>query len=177
MFAPAVKGRSLLLLLLLLLIPAAVLAHGGGTPQLINEPAGPYWVSIWTTPDPARVGAFHLTLGISEAGDGREAGPPVLGAEVRVRLEPAAAVEGRPVSTVATNEQATNKLFYEADLMIPAEGAWNVRVDVEGQDGAGSVAFPLTVEPAQSTNWSLLGIGGVGLVAALFAFFSWRRST
>jgi hypothetical protein len=164
-----------LLLILLLALPAALLAHGGGTPQLVNEPAGPYWISVWTTPDPARVGEFHLTLGISEPGEGREAGPPVLGADVQVSLEPGAGTAADVVTTTATNEQSTNKLFYEADVSIPVEGSWQVAIAVDSPAGQGSASFPLEVEPRQSTNWLLLGGGGVVLVVVLFALFSWRR--
>lgn len=169
------RNRILLLLLLLLAVPPVVLAHGGGTPRLINEPAGPYWISVWSTPDPARVGELHLTLGISEPGEGREAGLPVLGADVRVRLEPGSGVEAAPLTTLATNENSTNKLFYEADLELSAAGAWQVHILVDGPDGQGTATFPLEVSAAQSTNWVLLGGGGVVLVVVLFALFSWRR--
>ena len=158
-------------------MPAITLAHGGGTPQLVNEPAGPYWLSVWTTPDPARVGEFHLTLGLSEPGEGREAGAPVLGANMQVRLEPATATTGSPVTAMATNENSTNKLFYEADVTIPAEGTWQVQIQVDGPAGVGAASFPLEVGPPQTTNWLLLGGGGVLLVAALFAFLSLRRKT
>lgn len=169
------RNRILLLLLLLLALPAAVLAHGGGTPQLVNEPAGSYWISAWSTPDPARVGQLHLTLAISEPGEGREAGLPVLGADVGIRLEPGADVEATTVTASATNANSTNKLFYEADLELPAEGAWQVQILVEGPDGPASASFPLEVVAPESTNWALLGGGGVALVIVLFALFSWRQ--
>jgi LPXTG-motif cell wall-anchored protein len=79
------------------------------------------------------------------------------------------------LTVAATNENSTNKLFYEADAIIPAQGAWLVQIQIDGPAGEGTAAFPLEVEPAQTTNWFLLGGGGVVLVAALFAFFSWRR--
>lgn len=169
--------RALLLLLLLLALPAVVLAHGGGTPQLVNQPVGPYWLSAWTSPDPPRVGQLHLTFGLAEPGEGREAGAPVLGATVRLRLQPAAAVAASPITTLATNENAANRLFYEADVTVPAAGAWQVRIQVEGPDGQGTASFPLQVQPLQTTNWLLLGGGGVLLVVALFALFTWRRQT
>lgn len=152
------------------------LAHGGGTPQLVNEPTGPYWISVWSTPEPARVGEFHLTLALAEPGEEREAGDPVLGADVRVRLEPVGAAALSPLTATATNENSSNRLFYEADVTIPEPGAWLVRVEVDGPAGAGVASFPLQVEPAQSTNWLLLGGSGVVLITVLFAFLSWHRN-
>ena len=76
-----------LLFLLFLSFVSPVEGHGGGTPRLVNEPDGPYWLSVWTSPDPARAEEpLHVTVGVTEPGSGREAGPPVLGAEVSVTL-------------------------------------------------------------------------------------------
>ena len=80
----------MVLLGLALAAPAGVVwAHGGGVPRLTNVEAGPYWVSVWTQPDPLRVGGAHFTIAVSEpaaATDGRqEAGPPILDAKVQVQ--------------------------------------------------------------------------------------------
>ena len=66
-------------------------AHGGGVPQLINAGAGPYWISVWTQPEPLRVGESHFTVAVaeqlnSETTDG-ELGPPVLAATVELQFE------------------------------------------------------------------------------------------
>jgi hypothetical protein len=151
-----------------------VAAHGGGTPQLVNEPAGPYWISVWSAPEPVRVGALHLTVSVAEPGDGREAGAPILGAQVAVTATPAAG-DAAVLSAQATNAQATNRLFYEADLEVPATGAWNVQIDVSSPRGEGQVAFAVDVVAGRATNWPLIGGAGLVAVALIFALRAVRR--
>lgn len=164
-----------LLLLLALLLPLVSLveAHGGGTPRLVNEPAGAYWLSVWTTPDPARAGEpLHLTVGVTEPGSGREAGAPVLDADVRVALSPAEGT-GAPISAVAGD--GVNRLLYEADVTLPGAGLWAVQVDVDGPEGSARASFELEVAEPGGPNWLLWGGGGVLLLAALFVVAGRRR--
>lgn len=163
------------LLLLALLFPlfSRVEAHGGGAPQLVNEPAGPYWLSVWTSPDPARAREpLHLTIGVTEPGSGREAGAPVLGADVRISLS-AAEGAGMPVSATAAG--GANKLLYEADVNLPEVGLWTVQVDVDGRAGQSRVSFDLEVAEAGGASWLLWGGGGVLLIAVLFVLAGRRR--
>lgn len=159
------------------LVPAQLaLAHGGGTAQLTNEDIGPYWVSVWTSPDPVREGQLHMTVSVAEpgAGDDRQAGVPVLGATVDLLLIPSSA-GADAISARATNEQSTNKLYYEADVHIPAAGIWLVQLEVQGVEGEGQAQFELAVGPAQ--NSSMLLPGGVALlvIAAFFFYYASRR--
>ena len=162
------SGRAgvLLLLLLATLAGSPARAHGDGTPQLVNAAAGPYWMSVWTSPEPARVGPVHFTVSVAEPGEGRQAGPPVLGAAVRLTLSGPRQEDA--LKAVASNEQSANRLLYETDVVVPREGRWAVMIDVAGPDGSGQVRFDLRVESSQGINWFL--IGGVGLVAVAALF-------
>jgi hypothetical protein len=161
------------LALILLFAPRPIQAHGGGTPRLINAEAGPYWVSVWTDPDPIRVGEFHVTVAISEApepGAGtREAGDLVLDATVLVRADPVGQ-GGETLAAAATRDNAVNKLFYEADLRLPAEGQWRVDIQVDGATGTGNASFDIEASspPAFNTPFSLGWPlwAGLGLVLA-----------
>jgi len=151
-------------------------AHGGGTPQLTNAIAGPYWVSVWTQPNPLQVGVVHFTVAVSEAPVSGavqgEAGPPVLGATVELRLES----ENSPSPTLvvqATHESAVNKLFYEADLELSAADYWHVTVMAEGPAGSGSADFDIEVIPARSNRLWLVGGFGVILLLAGWAVQRW----
>ena len=160
--------------------PAA--AHGGGTPQLTNAEAGPYRVSAWTQPNPIRAGQLHVTVAVSTApgpdADQGQAGDVVLYATVQVRLEPM----GRPGEAVvapATRENAVNKLFYEADVELPADGLWQATVEVAGPDGRGSTAFEIEALPASTASglgalpWPV--IAGLGLAVLLAGSIVWAR--
>lgn len=167
-YAFLTRGAPVLFVLFLLLVAGApaALAHGGGTPQLENAAAGPYVVSAWASPHPPRVGAYHVTVSVARPGDGGAAGEPVLGADVTVRLTPRAA--GETLTAQASNEAADNKLFYEADVELPAPGVYDVQVTVEGPDGRGEAGFAIEVQEGGGVNWGLVGAAGVGIVAVLF---------
>jgi hypothetical protein len=155
----------------------AAWAHGGGVPQLINVDAGPYWVSVWTQPDPLRVGQAHITVAVSEpsnlGGSAREAGPPVLDARVQVEFKPIDH-SGEMLVTQATHEEAVNKLFYEADLDLVETGRWQVTVAVAGADGSGSASFDTDVVEASSSNQTCIGGVGVIVVAAVWVAQKYR---
>lgn len=155
-------------------------AHGGGVQQLTNAEAGPYRVSVWTQPDPLRVGEAHFTVAVLEApapGVSQNlGGPPVLGAIVELRFEPENSVDS-PLVVLATHEAAVNKLFYEADLELPAEGRWPVTVVVEGPAGSGSANFDIEVVSVDSNRPWLLG--GFGVILLLVGWivqrWFWKR--
>lgn len=150
--------RAALVFCTLLLFVLPVLAHGGGTPQLTNEPVGPYLLSTWTAPNPPVAGEqLHLTLSLA----GAESGAPVTGASVTVTAHQHDADE-TTLTASATHEGALTPEFYEADLELPRAGDWQLEVSVDGVDGSGQASFTLTVE-ADATNWLLIAV--IGLVS------------
>ena len=173
-----------LLALALVLIAASLLplpagAHGGGDARLVNESAGPYLVTVWIDPTEPQVGELHITVAVSESSAGGEgvAGLPVLGADVLVQLSPVSA-DADPIEAVASHEQATNRLYYEADLELPAPGEWLVLVHVDGPLGAGGADFPIDVAAAPGIDWLtlLLGVAGVLVIGvALLQLFRSRQ--
>ncbi len=167
---------SVAFVLALSLSTSTARAHGGGTAQLTNEDIGPYWISVWTSPEPVREGTLHVTVSVAEPGEEgeRQAGPPVLDATVDLLLIPP---EGTmdAVSAEATTEQSANKLFYEADMQLPAAGEWRAQIDVQGEEGSGQAAFDLAVQPAQNSSLLLPGGAVLLVIAAFFFFYSARR--
>lgn len=159
---------------LLLILPLTVgyatgvaRAHGGGVPQLANAEAGPHLISVWTQPDPIRVGTAHFTVAVSEppvsgAATVEEAGAPVLGATVELRLKPVSG-NGETLVALATHKAAVNKLLYEVDVDLPSAGRWQVVVYVEGPAGSGNTSFEAEVLPPSTFQWWTL-LGGLGLV-------------
>lgn len=141
-----------------------VLAHGGGKPQLTNEPVGSYLLSVWTNPDPAVVGGVHVTAALAEASTGAAVTDPVVHITA-VPVRAAGAGAGAPIAAEATHANAAIPIFYEADMELPAPGDWRFTVAVDGAEGTGTAVFTLSVRPA-GPNWLVLGLLGVGVVLA-----------
>lgn len=170
LMARDVVRSALAAFLAALALVGPVLAHGGGIPQLVDVPAGPYQVFAWTNPDPVRVGTMHVTVALVEPSNDAA----VLGADVQVLVEPLnAGPEAQPVLVQATHEKAAIKTYYETDLSIPATGLWRTTITFDNAGNSGSAAFEIEVEPRSTTNWLL--IGGGALVLAGLGWFLWPR--
>jgi surfeit locus 1 family protein len=149
----------------------AAQAHGGGVLQIGGAVAGPYQLTIWTSPSAVRAGSpLHVTVGVAGAD-----GAPVLDAAVLVEL--VASQEEVVATAPATTAQSVNKLFYEADLIAPEEGSYDARVLVSGPAGQGEAGFVLAVQPPAVANWLLSGLAGIALLAAVLVYRAWRRQS
>lgn len=104
----------------------------GGTPRLAAASAGPYAVSVWTQPDPPRVGELDTSVAVMHP----NTGAPAPDATVRVSAEPLEST-GKSASTLARRGGGGNLLLHHATLTLPADGRWRVTVQVEGSKAGG----------------------------------------
>lgn len=163
-------GPGLWLLTLLVLLPASsALAHGGGTPQLIQAPAGPYEVYAWTNPTPVRVGTLHITVALTDPVTDK----PVLDVPVEVI---ASTPGGASVSSPATHDQATIKSYYETDLEISTEGPWQVTISFQAPQGPGEVSFGVEVQARSFTNWMIISIAGLIFAVIVWSFWPKKKA-
>lgn len=155
------------LLALLGMIAAPLSAHTDGKLQLSAVPAGPYQLSVWTSPDPATVDELHVALSIVLAEDAS----PVLDAEVTVRLTNQD--DGSTYDAEATTEDSENKFLYEAVLEPKSEGLYEVTILVIGADDSqGGVSFSLEI--VDDSGFSLLWLIPIGLVIVAGGFYAYN---
>lgn len=94
----------------------------GGALQLHRQ-AGPFIVSVFTTPPLPRTGPVDFSVLLQSSA----ALTPVLDAEVEVIARDG---RGVTVSRGAVHEQAQNRLLYAAVLTLPHDGEWSYQVTV-----------------------------------------------
>lgn len=126
----------LLLMLSLFATPDSVALANGGTVQVSNHVSGPYQVSVFTSPSPIRVGIIDVSVLVQRPGSS----DVVQDAVVMVSVE-GVQLGVAPAVYEATHEQATNKLYYAANVHLPSEGRWAMEVVVLGQQGEATVSF------------------------------------
>ena len=175
-FGYAFMGRCLIKAACLLMLAFTwVWAHGGGEPQLTNAVAGPYRVSVWTQPEPMRVGRGHFSVAVSKpavsSAAQNEAGAPVLDATIKLHVTSLVGDRRMPVA-IASRENAVNKLFYEADIELPTAGSWQVTIAVEGAHASGETFFQVEVLPPSSVNW-MVWVGLMPIVMAAVGLSLW----
>lgn len=151
-----------LVAILILITSRPAYAHTEGKMQLSAEPAGPYKMTVFSSPDPAVTGEIHIAALIFTAEDAS----PVLDAQVFVEIEP---LEEPDQAIVAMAElgDAENNLLYEAILDVASPGLYQVTVVVQnGEDQGGSASFELDIASSGGFNWPLV-IAAAGVVLVL----------
>lgn len=156
------------LLFLIGLQVGSAAAHTEGKMQLASEAAGPFKITVWTSPEPVNVGELHVAVAVVMAEDAS----PVLDAAVFVEMEPIEG-SGQAITAQATAEDATNKFLREAIVDLTSAGSYLATITVNGADGqTGSASFEFEAVERSGLNWPLIIIGS--MLAALAAVLFWR---
>lgn len=161
-----------LVMILLLTTLKPALAHTEGKMQLSAEPAGPFKMTVFTSPDPAVIGDIHVAASIFTA----ENASPVLDANVTVEFE-SLDDKGSVRESPAVLGDAENKLLFEAILDISTPGLYLVTVSVEDGDGqSGEASFELEVTKDGGFNWLyLIPAIVIGLVVTVWVVYRKNR--
>jgi hypothetical protein len=152
------RGWPLVLALACLVaaLPASALADGG-TVQLSNQPAGSYRFSVFTAPSPIPVGVVDVSLLLQRL----DSDDLVQDARVTVKAEPVGHA-GTARTFPATHANASNKLYYAANVELADEGAWRLTLHADGTLGPAEVEFRVT-----ASRPSFLGTVGAWPLAVL----------
>jgi len=137
------------------------LSANGGTLQLSRAPAGPFDLTVFTSPTPLRVGPADVSVAVERA----DSGDVEPNARVIVLAEPVGR-EGARTAYEASHERATDPSFYAADVSLTSVGRWRFEVLVQNAAAEGSASFEADVPPPStplSPRLTLVGV--VGLLA------------
>ena len=151
---------------------AAAPAQGDGGLVRLSEPAGPFVVSVFTSPTPLRVGPADISVMVQD----RTTSQPILDAEVVITLQPLDQ-GGSVVSASATHALATNKLLYAALLEIPSPGRWHLQVEARHGADVADVSCEVTAAPPASpllSYWPYLVFPPVAI--CLFILHQWLKA-
>jgi hypothetical protein len=153
----------------LLLAPTSAFADGGRL--RIHAQAGPFTVSLFTTPDPLRVGQADFSAAIERRDvDGLEED-----AQVTFVLTPEDG-HGTPIALRATRAAATSRFLDAANFSLPHSGIWRVTVLVQKGADFGQCSTEVDVLPATLISNDLMWeIAIVPLAVLLFILHQWRK--
>lgn len=146
-------------LALLILIQSTALADGG-TVQFRSE-AGPYVITLFTTPTPLTAGPIDISLLLQD----RDGLTPVLDADVSLVLR-SRSTEAE-IQAPANHGEASNKLLYAAQLGSMEAGRWQVAVTVRRNGMRAETGGAIEVMPAPqmgSSYWGYIAFPPVMIV-------------
>jgi hypothetical protein len=153
-------------------VPGITGAHADGGTVQFKKSAGPFSITVFTTPSPLRAGPVDIGLMIQSSDN-----QPLLDcvSEVQLRKEGEASIRSE-----ATHGSAQNKLFYAAQVRIPRSGVWDLEVTVSRGDDSAKVSGAITLaasNPVLLVYWRSLAIPPILIL--LFALNQWlkRRTT
>jgi hypothetical protein len=124
----------------LVLACAAATAHADGGRLQMRQAAGPFVVSLFTTPESPAVGSADLSVMVEEQGSGSI----LLDADVAVTLTSEDA-RVAPVIAHLSHAHATNRLLEDAVVQLPQAGPWHAVIHVSEAGREASVTTLLMV--------------------------------
>ena len=154
-----------------LLLAASILWADGGT-LVLRKQAGPFVISIFSSPETLRVGRNDFSVMVQRADDQSS----LLDATVKVRLTRATTDGISELYAPATHANATNKLLYAAHVDVPSVGVWKLAADVETKQGNAEVVGEVQVKPPQPpllAYWPYFAVAPVLIV--LFVINQWLK--
>ena len=162
------------------LIPGALLAVvvivGGLKPAFADggrlrfrRPAGPFIVTLFTTPDPLTTGRADFSVAVERAG----MRGLVEDVHVDIILTPATG-HGRQIVLHASHASATSKWLQAANFSLPAQGLWQVTVVVRHGREVGRCSGEVHVVRGGARHLTL-DILPVPLVALLLVLHERRK--
>lgn len=143
------------------MLAAVGIAAADGGAIVGHEETAELAVTVFAAPVPLRAGLVDISVLVQSARDE----VAVLDADVEVTLSSGGGVVDR---ARADHGGATNRLFYAAQIEIPAPGAWRLDVAVEHETAEASLQAVLEAAPGLATAsrfwpWLVLPLVVVGV--------------
>jgi hypothetical protein len=139
----------------------------------IHQPAGPFLVTLFTTPDPLLAGPADFSVAVERP----NAQGLVEDAEVTLLLSMPEDPSAPRLIVPATRQAATSRFLQAANVQLPRSGSWLVRVMVSEGAEAGECSTRVEVLPRTAfrsqTLWQILA---VPLFILIYALHRRRRS-
>lgn len=163
-----VKTVNSLLLLGLLFVSYPVQAHGGGDIRLSKVPVGDCEMTVWVAPAGTINirDTLHVTVGLTQDGE--------FALEESIQLVIMAGEE-QVLQTAVSPENASLKLYYEVDFMLPEAQTYTFNIIANGELCVGEASLPVNVEPTSNNQW-LISIPTILFVIAIIVLWQRRSS-
>ncbi|HWZ51272.1 MAG TPA: hypothetical protein VNW54_07395 [Granulicella sp.] len=146
-------------------------AYADGGRLRLHQAAGPFVVTLFTTPDPLRADDADFSVALEQASGGL-----VEDATVRLILTPMDEGERGRMQLAATHQAATSAFMQAADVRLPHAGSWKVTVEVQRGSESGECSTVLDVLPRRSLGGQIFWeIALVPIAMLLFGVHRWVR--
>ncbi len=158
------RHRLSIVLLAWMLLGSLHAARADGGRLQMRAQAGPFTLSLFTTPDTLAAGTVDASVLVQDSASN----DVLMDAAVTLTLTPLQA-DARPLVVRLSHAQATNKLLQAAQMEIPAPGKW--RVDLQVEQGGRRARCTTQIEVApRSSPWGTVWFFALLPLAMLLLF-------
>ena len=165
--------RRYLILVLLLFLAGRAFADGGRL--RFRQNAGPFTVTLFTTPDPLTKGRADFSVAVERAGSTGL----VENAHVTFILTPEQGPnqkQAHPIPLHAPRRQATSRFLQAANFKLPSAGLWSIDVIVQEGHQVGRCSGQFLVRKQDlATDERAWQIAFVPIMVLLFLLHQWRK--
>ena len=151
-----------------------LVASADGLTVSVRQASGPFLVTVFTTPDPMRVGPVDVAVLVQD----RKTGGVILDANVMFAARSLSG-SGRHVLTLGTGYHAINKLLRSARLGIPDPGWWALDIRISRGESEAAVSTKIQVSPAKSrvsVVWPFLLIPPIAVALFVIHQMLWNSN-
>jgi hypothetical protein len=154
------------------LLGCAASAYADGGRLRLHQQAGPFVVTLFTTPDPLRAEDADFSVALESAASGGL----VEDAKVTLILTPIAEGERGRMELQATHQAASSEFMQAADVKLPHAGSWKVTVVAQRGSEQGECATTLEVLPKSPLGGQIFWeIALVPFAILLFGVHRWVK--
>ncbi|MFT4113973.1 hypothetical protein [Silvibacterium sp.] len=162
---------AVFILLCALSLPHAALGDGGRLRS--RSVAGPFVVTLFTTPDPLRAGMADFSVAVERPADQNPAQGLVQDADIELKLTS----PGQPERNLKlTHDAATSRFLSAANFELPHSGRWHYTLTIREHGDTGVSEGDVDVLPrevlAEEITWEIVAIP---LALVLFVLHRWRK--
>ena len=154
-------------ILIFALLTLATNAFADGGRLRFSKPAGPFLVTLFTTPEPLTPGPADFSVMVQDA----KSGDVLSDALVTLHLTSS---QGGSISVAASHGIAVNRLLEAAQFNIPTSGTWTLHLDVQQGTQHSSLDSDIPVQPG-SRKAALVWVFALLPVLALLLFILHQR--
>ncbi|QHN02588.1 hypothetical protein FTO74_03780 [Granulicella sp. WH15] len=160
---------------ILLALAAALLfvmpAHGDGGRVQMHASAGPYMVTLFSTPDTLTTGPADLSIGVEDAATGEF----ITDAEVRLTLNQLDAAPANKIVAQTAHGSSARGILQAAQITFPRPGRWRITIDVNRKGRTGQCTTDLTVGTAHQQTYEIWATVSTPLLICLLFVIHERR--
>ena len=146
------------ILLFLCMFTTSLCCFADGGRIRLHEQAGPFVVTLFTTPDPLSEGPADFSVAVERQG----AVGLVQDADITLVLTQQDSASDERMVLTATHQAATSRFLQAANFTLPHAGVWRVKVIVSQGSDVGECSGLVDVQPTTTlgnqTFWQIVAV-------------------